>query len=325
MLTKFKINKKHTVYGRTAVPVGPKSFHISFNVLDGDDDPVGSAVVAVDLSGEEPATTVLFESTDYTVDYLRDASGWQCLLMRSSGVMEIRADGKPSQGVDKVPDDLIRLAPLGDQAAAVCGDNGRIFKYKGGKFSKIKCDTGAEDPKYAEDLYSIHFSTPARGYAVGSYGVVVVGDAAKGFEPLVKKGPSPFAVEGAPTDQRHKVTAVFETKAGDVLLGSDEGPAVVYHKGELTKLAGLPEEATVYAMAELKGKEYWATDGNELFTREGAKLKKVKGIGGYRMVANDDLMVVTCGGEFYVFDGQDWDRFEVGAGKHLVERLELDI
>ncbi|NVB85674.1 MAG: hypothetical protein HOV81_45335 [Kofleriaceae bacterium] len=316
MLAKLAKKKGVESYVVTALPVGDR-LYVGFNVVDGDEDFVGSAAISVDLA--TLSATLVYESTETMIDYVVDPDGWQCMLMHGR-VVEVEPGSKPVETTKKVPDGLYRMSSLRDRRVAICGDSGKVVLYAKRKFAPLKVDTGAEDPAYAEDLVSVHFAAPNRSYAVGSYGVFLKGDA-KQLAPAWSKK-NPFAVKTG----RVRVLSVYETKSGAVLLGSDEGPALVFDKGKFTKLAGLPKEASVYAMVEHGGKEYWSTTDNLLFVRTGTKLKKQRGLaGGYRMESNGKVMASSCGSFVYLHDGAAWTRLRINPNpKKLVERLKLD-
>lgn len=316
VLSKLAKKKGVESYVVTAIPVGDR-LYVGFNVVDRDGDFIGSAAIAVDLA--TLSATLVYESAEPMIDYIVDPDGWQCLLMHGR-IVEVEPDGKPIATTTKVPEGLYRMSSLRDRRVAICGDSGKVVLYAKRKLSPVKVETGAEDPKYVENLVSVHFAAPNRGYAVGHYGVFLKGDA-KRLVPAWGKT-NPFAVKNG----RVPVLSVYETKSGAVLLGSDEGPALVFEKGKFTKLAGLPKEARVYAMVEHDGKEYWSSSDNLLFVRTGTKLKKQKGeAGGYRMESNGKVMASSCGSFVYVRDRAAWTRLRINPNpKRLVERLKLD-
>jgi hypothetical protein len=325
VLAKLKKKKGLEAYVVTAIPVAPSRVQIAFNVVDADDDFIASAVVAVDVT-DGVSSTLVYEADRYLVDYVVDAEGWQCLLL-ADRVVEI--GGKPgSKPVETktVPEGMYRMSALGGEQVAICGDSGQVYTFAKRRFTKVPTDTGAKNPKYQEDLKSIHFATPTRGYVVGSYGTFLKGTTKK-LEPAWRDtNPFGYFEDGTTKERRTPVLAVYETSSGAVLLGSDEGPAVIFEAGTFTKLTGLARDAKVFAMIEFKGIEYWSTDSNSLYTRKGTKLRKrPEKAGGYRMEANAALMASSAGSFVYLFDGKAWTRLQVHPDpKRLVERVKLD-
>jgi hypothetical protein len=315
VLAKLAKRKGVESYVVTAIPIA-RRIYIGFNVVDADEDFIGSAVIVVE---EDLTSTLLYESERSLIDYVVDREGWQCLLL-DDRVVEIDGENEPHETTKKVPAGLYRMAALGGRSAAVCGDDGQVVIYAKKKFTKVAVDTGAEDKRYLEDLRSIHFRTPSRGYVVGQYGTFLEGNTKK-LAPAWRKE-NPFAVEHG----RSPVLSVYETASGAVLLGSDGGPALVWEKGTFAKLTGLEPEARVFAMVEFKGHELWSSDGNLLYVRKGNKLRKrPEEAGGYRMEASAELMASSCGSFVYLYDGTTWTRLRVNPNpKKLVEKLKLD-
>jgi len=322
-----------------AFPAGKDRLMLAIDALDkAEDKPSASAILGITL-GKKLSIERLHETDVSAIDYAYE-DGWHGLLRRD-GIDQISGEATT---FTKVPlgekGALTRLARSGGTVyacgRAADGVDGFIGCVDGTQWKHVAAMSEGYTPGTFEAL---HFPTPARGYAVGSWGALFTGNA-QGFAP-VKLPDLAFSTDGQDATRRHSMRAVHAKADGTVLLAG-RGFAAIYANGTVTKVGGdhAVRNRYVDSVAEYRGVEYWAMENRmadrlELATHEDTELTPVFATGKYkpinyrrephagaRITVRDDLMVVTNIDRIHIFDGATWTSLKLQPDPaQLVKRI----
>jgi hypothetical protein len=269
------------------------------------DDPatdVATCIARVDLS-RDGALEVVHETNVSGLDYLPLRANLHYLLQSGGGVVTI-ADGTPSYVALEVDGLVDRIARATGDEVVIFGES--ALRFRDGQATRIEMAT-------TRHLVDLHLRG-SEGFAVGRSGTFLRGTLDAGFQPVT--------VADLPA---HHFDTVFVNSRGEVGLAGGKR-AYLYADARLHVLEGLADDATVHAIAEFGGREYWADDTYGLYVREGMRLVPTVPTGfGHRLNVIGEMLTVTAGGTIYLFDGARWRQLETRTDPGaLVVEVPLD-
>ncbi len=321
-----------------AVPAGKDRVMLAVDALDDEEDrPSASAILGITL-GKQLSIERIHERDTSAIDYAFE-DGWHGLLRRD-GIDQI--DGK-SVTFSKIPlgakGAVTQLARSGSTVYACGTAADGIDGFIGCLDTKQQWSHVAtmSEGYTAGTFQAMHFPTPEKGYAVGSWGAMFSGNA-NGFAAVTLPDLA-FSTDGKDPTRRHSLRGVHARADGTALLAGRDF-AGVYADGKVTKVGG--DDRYVDAVAEYRGVEYWAIENRmvdrlEIATRKGNTLTTVFATGKYkplryrrlphagiRITVRDDLMIVTNLDRIHLFDGGAWTSLKLQPDtSQLVKRVPV--
>lgn len=288
--------------------------------IRGEED-TAAAVVEITL-GETISCRPLIELHSYTLNYHAHSPTRHWAIDGAGRVFHLD-DGKLTILEPPVTEDsggeLSGIAAMSPTAVVLLGENGLAYRLENGTFTQMPVSGTDERVLFA------HFVRPDLGYAVGDYGMLLETRGDGRFTPVALP-PGAFAYDD--DRRRHQVVVVHAKADGTLLLGTNEGPAYAYRKGELVHLQDLPDEGetTVRGITEFRGVEYWGSTDYGILVRDGNKLVPKFRTGGCdRLKATDEALTLVAGQYIYVWDGNDWTELMLNPDvDNLFERIDLD-
>jgi len=291
--------------------------------IRGEDD-TAAAVVEITL-GATISCRPLIEMHQYTLNY-HAHSPTRHWAIDGSGRVFVLDDGELTilpPPIEKDKGELSGIAAVSPTSVALLGERGLVYRLEKGVFTQMPTGGTQERMLYA------HFLRPDLGYAVGNYGTLMTTRGDGSFTPVDLPAGAFSAGTGIQgSEQKHQIVVVHAKADGTLLLGTDEGPAYVYQKGELLHLQDLPDEGetTVRGITEFRGVEYWGSTDYGILVRDGNKLVPKFPTGGCdRLNATDEALTLVAGQYIYVWDGKDWTELMLNPDvDNLIERIDLD-
>ncbi len=279
-------------------------------------DAIHAGVLVEVTLGSQISHRPILELDDFPLNYWAHDPRRHWVIEHEGGVLVIDNDN-----VTRLPraseHEISGIAAVDPTSVVILGEEGGIFHIHDGLATQLATGTN-------ERILEAHFVRPDLAYAVGEYGTFLQGGL-QGFTPVNLPA---SAFDSGERRSKFTVCSVYAKPNGAVMLGTREGPAYLYEKGELQQLEGLPDEgeATVSCVAEFKGVEYWGSDGFGLLTREARTLVPKFAMGGAGGLHVTDRTLTCQAGSFvYIFDGSEWIELQFNLDvDNLVERIPLD-
>lgn len=188
-----------------------------------------------------------------------------------------------------------------DQLFAI-GNRGVTYLREGGEWEQLETYNSAV-------FNSIFGRSDGPVYIVGNRGVLARLDG-KRWQPIE-------------IHTEENLTAVSAGPDGEIYIGGDDGTAYELRDSELIPLKS---ETVDYAdIREFRGKRYWSDADFGISVQDGREIIPLLETGqGFTMTASDDFLVVAGWHEFFIFDGENWDGFELGYdGNIFLSRLDM--
>ncbi|SFX63170.1 hypothetical protein SAMN04244548_01532 [Paracoccus pantotrophus] len=123
-------------------------------------------------------------------------------------------------------------------------------------------------------------------------------------------------------DQRN-FYALEVSADGAMHFGGAEGTAYALMGEELTPLEAAPWD--YFGICSFKGRRYWTDSSYGISVQEGNALRPFRNLGqGFFMHASAEKLVISGWKEIFIFDGENWEGFEMGYdGNIFLRRLDM--
>jgi hypothetical protein len=276
-----------------AYHLGGTRYSVSFELSDHDDEYFRSFVLEVDLAASL-TFRIRQRVEDSILSHVSLAPDRHVSLELGRRLHDLTPEGDSATKLDGGTLSKLFHIPGGPQY--VIGDEGACHVRDGGAWVAVP-------PASRRTLNGIHGPTPELVHACGNGGTL---QRLRGlsWEPIVLSDERDFnAIEVSP--------------GGEVHLGGNGGTALTLRDGELIALDAPVRD--YFAIRSFNGRRYWGDANWGLYVQEGAALVPFRGLHhALGMHASRERLVVAGWKEIFVFDGENWDGFQLGYDGNIV-------
>lgn len=244
------------------------------------------AILEVDLSAEPTVRETYI--VDQFFAAFHAASRDRGLLVETGNIIHRRSDGIWRQhGLNA---EFLQEAYSFGAIDFVFGDNGEIFRFQGGEWSRDETPT-------EHTVLGMHGREAGSLFAVGEHGL------------LMQQTDARWTLRELPTNVF--LRTCLAVPDGSILVGGDAGMLAEIRDEELLPISdGL--EGDVLSLCEFKGQTYVADSDFGVSVLNGAELSPLANLGYvYRLTAGEHWLTADAGEFVFQYDGKKWRGFEM--------------
>lgn len=195
-----------------------------------------------------------------------------------------------------------RIWHLDAQHQYAFGDRGTAYAREGGAWERI----GAHDRTVFRDM---HGPSSDKVHACGNLGAL-----------MRLAGREWVPIELAIQQDLH---AIEVSADGAIHVGGADGAAYAIIDDELIALESQPWD--YFGVRSFKGQRYWTDANYGISVQRGNSIVPFRELGqGFYMHASPEKLVISGWKEVFIFDGENWDGFELGYdGNIFLRRLDM--